>query len=144
VIAATPIELRLMHRFYTKWMYCFDPSVTSTPWQTYPGHVPCPLPKDQSLSYQWTPEGTKQLGKVRMSQTLRDIEMALRQRSFPPALSRTQLLLSALLHRAGLRNHDSFFTAARTYMTYWANCISQDDVRALNLAQVRIQRVEGN
>jgi hypothetical protein len=144
VIGATPIELRLMHRFYAKWMYYFDSSVTSTPWQTYPGHVSCPLTKDESLSYQWTPATIKQLTKVSTSQTLQDIEMALKQRSFPPALSRTQLLLSALIHRAGLRDHDSFLKAARTYVTYWAHCISQDDAPALDMAHVRIQRVERN
>lgn len=43
----------LGHRAYHRMLDHFPPVMVSTPWQTYPGHVPCPLPLPEGLSYQW-------------------------------------------------------------------------------------------
>ena len=42
VVTSVPVELRLFHRFYAKWIFLFDSETTSVAWQTYPGHVACP------------------------------------------------------------------------------------------------------
>jgi hypothetical protein len=52
-ILAQPARPFLAHRFYNEWLKLFAAEVTSVPWQAYPGHVPCPIPLPQGLSYQW-------------------------------------------------------------------------------------------
>lgn len=53
LILSLPIDWCLRHQFYTKWLASFPDVVTSIPWQTYPGHQPCPLPVAEDLAYQW-------------------------------------------------------------------------------------------
>jgi asparagine synthase (glutamine-hydrolysing) len=125
VIASVPVDLRLYHRFYTKWMYLFDAAVTATPWQTYPGHEPCPVPADNdSLSYQWAPETFRRLERIANAETRKEVVASLFKPNFPSLLSRAQILISVPVHRLGLRNYDSLFKAARSYLHYCACCDS--------------------
>lgn len=48
-----PLAPRLYHKLYMKWFDTFKPSIRSTPWQTYPNHVPCPIIDNGSLPAQW-------------------------------------------------------------------------------------------
>lgn len=55
-------EWALKHGIYMKWLESYYPQALVTPWQTYPGHIPCPLPTNGQLSNQWqfrTPLSTK-------------------------------------------------------------------------------------
>ena len=58
-VAAVPLDYCLNHRLYHEVVQVLPPMMRSGPWQTYPGHEPCPVlrPPDLSsheLSYQWT------------------------------------------------------------------------------------------
>lgn len=53
LIVTSPIEGFLHHRFYNRWLHEFQPAVASVPWQAYPDHAPCPLPKPEGLRNQW-------------------------------------------------------------------------------------------
>ncbi|HMW20216.1 MAG TPA: asparagine synthase-related protein [Nitrosomonas sp.] len=61
-IVQQPVDRFLRHIFYLDWLGQFDSKVLEIPWQAYPGHVPCPLPKPENLEYQWesTQEDKKQ------------------------------------------------------------------------------------
>lgn len=48
-----PIDPFLHHVFYLEWLKYFPAEVLKVPWQAYPGHVPCPLPQPEGLTYQW-------------------------------------------------------------------------------------------
>lgn len=49
-----PIQEKLDHRLYHHWFVSGAIGAASdVPWQTYPGHVPCPLPMPTGLRYQW-------------------------------------------------------------------------------------------
>lgn len=50
---AIPVDEGIGHRFYDKWFGLLPDVARSVPWQTYPGHVPCPLPVPSGLRYQW-------------------------------------------------------------------------------------------
>jgi len=52
-IVQQPIDRFLRHAFYLDWLAQFDPKVLAIPWQSYPGHVPCPLALPGNLEYQW-------------------------------------------------------------------------------------------
>jgi len=51
----------LRHVFYMDWLACFGGGVLDVPWQAYPGHVPCPLPVPEGISYQWSGANDEQL-----------------------------------------------------------------------------------
>lgn len=40
-----PVENVLAHKFYMQWMESQYPEALTTPWQTYPQHLACPLPQ---------------------------------------------------------------------------------------------------
>lgn len=52
-LAAIPSGWMNYHRLYDKLFHKIGGRLTSTPWQTYPGHEPCPLPMPSGLRYQW-------------------------------------------------------------------------------------------
>jgi asparagine synthetase B (glutamine-hydrolysing) len=111
LVLSVPVEECLGHRFYTKFLSHFPPAVTSVPWQTYPGHDPCPLPAPPGLGYQW--DGS--------APARRHLEVA--ADGFPDAIfSLSRLRLAALAHRLGLRDYDYLIDAVRTYQRYWTRC----------------------
>lgn len=52
-LTALPVDSCLYHQFYVKWLSLFDPAVRAVAWQTYPGHVPSPVPIAADLPDQW-------------------------------------------------------------------------------------------
>jgi hypothetical protein len=48
-----PMDHGIGHKFYHNWLRLFPPSTTTVPWQTYPGHEPCPLPIPADVPAQW-------------------------------------------------------------------------------------------
>lgn len=49
-IVSAPIDWFFAHRLYNSWLHKFPPAVAATPWQSYPGHEPCPLPLPEAQS----------------------------------------------------------------------------------------------
>lgn len=115
-ILSLPLNFRLNHIFYDEWFKEFPKSVTSVPWQTYPGHIPCPLPSNPRLAYQW---GEKKINSFRdagdnAKDALQGIKIALSPQSTIP-LSRNKLLLTSLLHFSGIKNYKHIINASKIY-----------------------------
>jgi len=53
-IVSAPVEGFIGHRFYHEWLRLFPPDFQAVPWQTYHGHLPCPVPHDSSFIDQWS------------------------------------------------------------------------------------------
>lgn len=53
LIASAPIEPFIGHKFYYDWLNEFTTPASSVPWQTYPGHKPCPIEIDERTLSQW-------------------------------------------------------------------------------------------
>ena len=53
-ISSLPTEMFNYHRIYDKLFRKISGSLTSTPWQTYPKHIPCLLKVPDDLTYQWS------------------------------------------------------------------------------------------
>jgi asparagine synthase (glutamine-hydrolysing) len=121
VIASIPIQERLYHRFYNAWLANFPPYVANTYWQAYPGHEGCPVPKSDSLAYQWDPSiAAVQSAKMRW----RTVEIGIRvlmSPNFARTLMRRRMLAAAtLIHASGLRNFEYVILAARTIQHHWS------------------------
>jgi asparagine synthase (glutamine-hydrolysing) len=53
IIVATPISWCLRHALYNAFLAGFRLPAASVPWQSYPGHEPCPLPLPTGIRSQW-------------------------------------------------------------------------------------------
>jgi hypothetical protein len=119
-IVAAPIDVCLKHKLYVKWLAHFHPSVTSVPWQAYPGHEPCPLPIPQGLAYQWADEyqaAERATQKQRLTKQAREL---LGAADFPDKiLNKRNLRLATWIHSTGWRDYEHIIEAARIYHTYW-------------------------
>lgn len=122
-IIAVPLDKCLLHRLYVKLLDHFPPYVKSVPWQAYPGHVPCPVPIPNGLSYQWagsyqTTERAAQK-RVVMDQAAKMLD----SKTFPDAiLNKRTLRLAKWAHATGLRDYGYIIGPASTFFEYWKIC----------------------
>jgi asparagine synthase (glutamine-hydrolysing) len=121
-IVAEPIDGFLYHRFYHKWLECFQSAVTSVPWQTYPTHEPCPIPIPPGLTYQWDNRSSHS-GKnadARKRELLRQARGILKSGSFPcPIMNWLYFRFATWAYRAGLRDYGYVIDRASIYDKYW-------------------------
>ncbi len=120
-VFALPISYCLCHEFYMDWFNMFPEYARSVPWQTYPGHKPCPVSFSQDLHYQWAKPAFKD-----RKQILRQKEMAISfikryfKGSYPSKiLSGNTLLLASILQYLNLRNCQHIFSTANYYISAW-------------------------
>lgn len=119
-VLAVPVDLCLGHKFYMQFLACFPPEATSVPWQTYPGHEPCPLPIPSGLAYQWDSHARRESHRQYLLGQAAEI---LGANDFPERIfKRGYLNLAALIYRTGLRDYGYVIEAARTYYRYWNLC----------------------
>lgn len=52
-VLASPVDEFLDHGLYNALMARLPFEAGSVPWQSYPGHLPCPVPVDPNLRHQW-------------------------------------------------------------------------------------------
>lgn len=52
-VCRIPTDLGVGHAFYHRWLHEFSAVTYSVPWQTYPGHTPCPLSAPAGVPDQW-------------------------------------------------------------------------------------------
>lgn len=115
-MADTPAAWGVLHKLYALWFEQLDPSARATPWQTYPGHQPCPVKGDDSLSYQWA--GRNGEAALSFSERLGGGRYLAKQAlgaTLPVIFSRPRLLLAAVLHASGLRNCGHILTMLVNY-----------------------------
>jgi len=122
-VLAVPLDLCLEHRFYTSWFEQFDPIVRSVPWQSYPGHDPCPLPVPATLSYQWDSHYQAAERAAQKREVIARARNLLFAADFPrPLLSRSRVAVAAALHASGARNYEYALNAAALCHRYWREC----------------------
>lgn len=115
-----PIDLCLYHRFYTKWLRLFPAFVTAVPWQSYPGHVPSPVPMPPGLFGQWEARRVSWVRRAVRRNVLRQARAMLAARDFPhELLRRGALRLAAIMYAAFLRDYGYVIRQAEVYYRYW-------------------------
>jgi len=122
-ICETNLDWLLRHKFYAKLLAWFSREVTSVPWQSYPGHEPCPLPIPTGLAYQWNEDYQ---AREHAAQRARMVERAARLLGgvdFPNRiLDKRKLRVAAWIHARGWRDYQYAIEAAETYSRYAAIC----------------------
>lgn len=120
-ILTFPVDDCLNHGLYTSWLKKFPAIVTSVPWQTYPGHDPCPVPAPKEAAYQWGDSKlSRRRRRVAKQELISEVWPILVGDRFPAAVLRKQVLWGAtFLWWAGIRDCSSLLSAARTYSRFW-------------------------
>jgi hypothetical protein len=79
--------------------------MVSTPWQTYPGHAPCPLPIPEGMSYQWARRPSPTAARRARLALVRKAARALAAPTMPGDLVNRGTIAGALIaHGFGLRD----------------------------------------
>nr|WP_086939573.1 7-cyano-7-deazaguanine synthase [Thaumasiovibrio occultus] len=100
-VLSQPVEKVRGHQFYMKWLQRSYPEVLNTPWQAYPGHVPCHLPMQGQD--QWQMAANKRLARGQVVKAWRE---AFGARAEQP-IKMGAFTLSCSLHLLGLWNAGS-------------------------------------
>jgi len=104
-VAATPSRWGVLHILYAQLFEHLPTFALRTPWQTYPGHQPCPLPSDPDASYQWARKlEPHNDGLVERSKLAIELLGAFNSNMQPQVFSQARVWLAALLHTLGLRD----------------------------------------
>ncbi|WP_119461747.1 asparagine synthase-related protein [Rhodospirillaceae bacterium SYSU D60014] len=120
------IDACLYHDFYHKWLAEFPPVTTTVPWQTYPGHRPCPLPLPENFRDQWSNSHGRDWKRLRARLQLDELNRELRESKFPsPILNRFSVNLARWTARAGVGNYGHILTKAAIFTKYWKACGGQ-------------------
>lgn len=99
----------LRHQFYIEWLKLFSAETTQAPWQAYPGHVPCPLPMPEGLSYQWSRQHSKEQATLKRKHAIAEAALLLEDKAFVAEY------MSAL-HLRGMRTLMQFGMSGREYL----------------------------
>ena len=123
-IVASPIDLCLKHHLYHKWLRLFPEPVYSVPWQSYPGHEPCPHPIPEDLKWQW--DGVYKIPEReawRKQNRLKKARQIMKRENFPQVLARKHYFrLAVLLYRLGIRDYSWLIDKMEYISKYWSRC----------------------
>ena len=120
VIAATPADYGVGHRLYNAALQFFPPVVREVPWQTYPGHVPCPLPLPDVAIDQWGDDQNDLMRRRRQRSILREATNLATRLDFPsPLLDRRYVIAAGILHWLGRADYSYVMDYATTFSALW-------------------------
>jgi asparagine synthetase B (glutamine-hydrolysing) len=117
-VMAQPVRSFLLHRFYNRWLNLFQKEVREVPWQAYPGHVPCPIPLQSGLSYQWDTRTPDYFHKFHRAQSLRVLKGIFAGRYSNCELSQTRVVVAAVLTATRLRDYSYVLQFAEAFTHY--------------------------
>jgi asparagine synthase (glutamine-hydrolysing) len=122
-IMACPVELCLNHHFYNAWLECFPGFVRSVPWQTYPGHEPCPLPVPKGIQHQWQHNYLKDRRKAQKWHLIHQALDMLIANDFPHnIIKKSWLFKSTLIYSIGLRDYSYVIRTSEIVTKYSRIC----------------------
>lgn len=123
-VAVVPVKECLYHRFYDRWMRNFDKSVYTTPWQSYPGHVPSPVQENFGLGYQWDDNYSREHNSHRLALRIKKATEMLMSEQFPgDLLSRPTVQAARLLALGGSQRLGYAIDKAYQYFSYWRRTV---------------------
>ncbi len=118
------VDWFLGHKFYNKWLEMFPSAVLEVPWQAYPGHVPCPLPIETGLSYQWGSTPVSFFAMNRLSWgNWKTCALSVFAPQFPSSiLSRTATFFRLLMHLFRMRDYSYLFSVIENWCEFSVKC----------------------
>jgi asparagine synthetase B (glutamine-hydrolysing) len=99
-----PLACHLKHAFYYRVLASMPRIIEASPWQVYPGHLPCPVPDPDPPVTQWAthnPAAGDRWGRQALQAAVRA--------SFPPFVRRSTVLAASLGHALRLANYAYVF-----------------------------------
>lgn len=121
LIISAPVEQFLRHEFYHKWLHFFPDDTRSVPWQTYPGHVRCPVSHNGALPSQWENDRKKgfRSSKVSINKWWKIIFV----KDFPKEILRRPIIfLAMLLHLIRFNDYSYLYKFSRKICDYYWKC----------------------
>jgi hypothetical protein len=120
VIASAPTDYCVGHRLYHASLTYFPPIMRTVPWQTYPGHEPCPIPMQQKGIDQWGREQRDLARQKRRRTIVGEAMRSLKSPFFPGRLFRRgYILASSIKHWLGRGDYSYVMEYAATLETLW-------------------------
>ncbi|MCJ8502098.1 asparagine synthetase B family protein [Desulfatitalea alkaliphila] len=115
-VLSLPLDYRLNHKMYHELFRLFPSIVYEVPWQTYPGHVPCPLPIERDLEYQWDRTNQRFFDRIKKqtSEGIEGFKVGIFARTIDP-LNRAKYLFVVLAHLLCLKNFDYIIKAGKIF-----------------------------
>jgi len=122
LILSGPIDVFLRHKFYHQWVQRFHPVFKSVAWQTYPGHLPCPVEMTVEGRLQWN-KRRKDLFDGRNRDAFWQCAQALVRWDFPTeVLHRPRLFAAVLLHALRIRPYGWVFMPSADLIDVISKC----------------------
>ena len=119
-VAATPTDFAVGHRLYHEALRFFPDTIRSVAWQTYPGHVPCPVPLPSNLIDQWGDQQKDIVRRSRRAGILGETLRVLFSGSFPrPLLDRRYLIAASCAHWLGIGDYAYALDYAKAFSEMW-------------------------
>jgi asparagine synthase (glutamine-hydrolysing) len=119
-VLACPLDPFVDHALYHELLPLFPVDLSSTPWQTYPGHLPCPVTPGESCESQFKNKGKHHALTVGRP-WLQASERALFSRAYPKGLfRRPAVAAAAVAQRLGLRDYTYIHSAVSAAHDAWA------------------------
>jgi hypothetical protein len=119
-VAAAPADYGVGHRLYNAALRHFPGIVSAVPWQTYPGHEPCPVPLPSEAIDQWGDRQKDIVRRGRRAGILGETARLLSGRTFPtPLLDRRYLVAAGLMHWMGRGDYAYVMDYAASFSEYW-------------------------
>jgi len=120
-IVSAPAEGFIGHRFYHDWLRLFPADYQSVPWQTYHGHLPCPVPHDSHFIDQWSLNKKEKFkpGGASMRQWLNNIFA----RNFPGEIMRRSIIGAAfILYYLRIEDYAYIYSFMDKFQKYYTKC----------------------
>ncbi|NMP33058.1 hypothetical protein HII17_15985 [Thalassotalea sp. M1531] len=96
-----PAKELMYHKLYMDWFKNCPEFSRLTPWQTYPGHIPCPIESKTELSYQWD---NGPINKAELKEIFSDYLSLLNSTAFD-YIDKAKSFFFMGAHRLGLGNY---------------------------------------
>jgi hypothetical protein len=131
LILALPVDALLRHAFYHRLVERLGAPANAVPWQTYPGHLPCPISGIANGSPQWSESASREHKAWRTRTAVRNGMRMVRARQFPgELLSRWRVGLVTAATAFRLRDYTYAIEHADLVQRYWQNCaVPRPDAR---------------
>lgn len=126
VIVRAPVEPFLRHAMYHKWITALSPAAMSVPWQTYPGHEPCPLSFNAQLRYQFSDYYDKSEARRLAKRQGRQALVGFWSRTFPHHLiNRFGYAVAIATCLMGSNAYGHVVRVGETFVTHWQRTLSR-------------------
>ncbi len=107
VLRSLPESMIECHRVYAHWLARMPAFVTAAPWQTYPGHEPCPLPLPDVFEYQFSAGAARRIAGRMDREFRRSFSAWLRGGAQPlGGISRARAVALGVAHLSGVRRSE--------------------------------------